>query len=80
MSFTDPIADMLTRIRNANLLKQVAVTMPSSGMKVRLAAILKDEGFINSFEGMDKTQCLYYKYITIVYSVFKNLIKVTNEP
>jgi small subunit ribosomal protein S8 len=50
MSFTDPIADMLTRIRNANLLKQVAVTMPSSGMKVRLAAILKDEGFINSFE------------------------------
>jgi small subunit ribosomal protein S8 len=50
MSFTDPIADMLTRIRNANLLKQVAVTMPSSGIKVRLAAILKDEGFINSFE------------------------------
>jgi small subunit ribosomal protein S8 len=50
MSFTDPIADMLTRIRNANLLKQVAVTMPSSGMKVRLAGILKDEGFINSFE------------------------------
>jgi small subunit ribosomal protein S8 len=50
MSFTDPIADMLTRIRNANLLKQVAVTMPSSGMKVRLAGILKDEGFINGFE------------------------------
>jgi small subunit ribosomal protein S8 len=50
MSFTDPIADMLTRIRNANLLKQVAVTMPSSGMKVRLAGILKEEGFINSFE------------------------------
>ncbi len=50
MSFTDPIADMLTRIRNANLLKQVAVTLPSSGIKVRLASILKDEGFINSFE------------------------------
>jgi small subunit ribosomal protein S8 len=50
MSFTDPIADMLTRIRNANLLKQVAVTIPSSGIKVRLAEILKDEGFINSFE------------------------------
>jgi small subunit ribosomal protein S8 len=41
---------MLTRIRNANLLKQVAVTIPSSGIKVRLAEILKDEGFINSFE------------------------------
>jgi small subunit ribosomal protein S8 len=50
MSFTDPIADMLTRIRNANLLKQVAVTMPSSGLKVKLAAILKSEGFITGFE------------------------------
>ncbi len=50
MSFTDPIADMLTRIRNPNLLKQEAVTIPSSGLKVRLAAILKDEGFINGFE------------------------------
>ena len=43
-------------------------------------SIFYGESFINSFEGMDKTQCLYYKYITIVYSVFKNLIKVTNEP
>jgi len=50
MSFTDPIADMLTRIRNANLLKQEAVTMPISGLKVRLAAILKDEGFIHGYE------------------------------
>jgi small subunit ribosomal protein S8 len=50
MSFTDPIADMLTRIRNANLLKQEAVTMPSSGLKVRLAAILKDEGFVHGYE------------------------------
>ncbi|MFZ9703683.1 MAG: 30S ribosomal protein S8 [Bacilli bacterium] len=50
MSFTDPIADMLTRIRNANLLKQEALTMPSSGLKVRLATILKDEGFIQGFE------------------------------
>jgi len=50
MSFTDPIADMLTRIRNANLLKQEAVTMPSSGLKVKLATILKTEGFITGFE------------------------------
>jgi small subunit ribosomal protein S8 len=50
MSFTDPIADMLTRIRNANLLKQEAVTMPSSGLKVKLATILKAEGFITGFE------------------------------
>jgi small subunit ribosomal protein S8 len=50
MSFTDPIADMLTRIRNANMLKQEAVTLPSSSLKSRLAAILKDEGFIHGFE------------------------------
>jgi small subunit ribosomal protein S8 len=60
MSFTDPIADMLTRIRNANLLKQEAVTIPSSVLKVRLAEILKDEGFINSFSviGDSKKQIL----------------------
>lgn len=56
MSFTDPIADMLTRIRNANMLKQAAVTLPSSGLKLRLAAILKDEGFIHGFELIGDTK------------------------
>ncbi len=46
---TDPIADMLTRIRNANQVRNEVVTMPSSKMKVRIAEILKEEGFIRDF-------------------------------
>ncbi len=46
MVMTDPIADMLTRIRNANVMRHETVTMPSSKMKVRIADILKEEGFI----------------------------------
>ena len=47
---SDPISDMLTRIRNANALKYEKVKMPSSKMKVEIATILKDEGFINDFK------------------------------
>ena len=47
---SDPIADMLTRIRNANALKYEQVKMPSSKMKVELAKILKEEGFIVDYK------------------------------
>lgn len=47
---TDPIADMLTRIRNANALKYDTVKMPSSKMKVEIAKILKEEGFIVDYK------------------------------
>ena len=47
---TDPIADMLTRIRNATTARHGYVVMPSSGMKVALARILRDEGFIQDFD------------------------------
>ena len=43
---TDPIADMLTRIRNANMVSLPVVTMPSSKLKVALAKLLKEEGYI----------------------------------
>lgn len=46
MSMTDPIADMLTRIRNANALNHEAVAMPSNKSKVQIAKILKEEGYI----------------------------------
>src|SRR5436305_101517 len=46
---TDPVADMLTRIRNANKALQDTVTMPSSKLKVEIARVLKDEGYINDF-------------------------------
>ena len=49
MSMTDPIADMLTRIRNAQMAEKVAVSMPSSKLKVSIAHVLKDEGYIDDF-------------------------------
>ena len=49
MVMTDPIADMLTRIRNANVMRHETVTMPSSTMKVRIADILKEEGIITDY-------------------------------
>jgi small subunit ribosomal protein S8 len=49
MSHTDPIADMLTRIRNANKALQAKVEMPSSAQKVELARLLSDEGYIMSY-------------------------------
>ena len=49
MSMSDPIADMLTRIRNAQLVEKPAVTMPSSKLKVAIAQVLKDEGYIEDF-------------------------------
>jgi small subunit ribosomal protein S8 len=49
MSMSDPIADMLTRIRNAQMVEKQAVTMPSSKLKVAIAQVLKDEGYIDGF-------------------------------
>jgi small subunit ribosomal protein S8 len=53
MSATDPIADMLTRIRNAIMVGQPSVAMPSSKLKASIAKILKEEGFIGSYEVVD---------------------------
>ena len=49
MSMSDPIADMLTRIRNAQMANKVDVSMPNSKVKVGIAAVLKDEGYITDF-------------------------------
>ena len=53
MSFNDPIADMLTRIRNAVMASHAQVAMPSSKLKIEIAKILKDEGFLEGFEVVD---------------------------
>jgi small subunit ribosomal protein S8 len=50
---SDPIADMLTRIRNAQMADKMAVTMPSSKIKVSIAKVLKDEGYIDDFAVRD---------------------------
>ena len=50
MSMTDPIADMLTRIRNAQMTERAIVAMPASKVKVAIARVLKDEGYIDGFK------------------------------
>ena len=59
MSMTDPIADMLTRIRNAQQSEKLSVAMPASKLKSAIAQVLKDEGYIEDFavrEGEGKPQ------------------------
>ena len=67
MSMTDPIADMLTRIRNANMVKLQKVDIPSSNLKVNVANVLKSEGFIKNYKVIaDSKQGVlrvYLKYI-----------------
>ena len=57
MSMSDPIADMLTRIRNAQGVEKVDVTMPASKLKVAIAEVLKDEGYIDGFEVVNGDGC-----------------------
>ncbi|AJE02546.1 30S ribosomal protein S8 [Geobacter pickeringii] len=83
MSMTDPIADMLTRIRNANMVKLQKVDIPSSNLKVSLASVLKAEGFIKNFKVIaDNKQGVlrvYLKYIDEKDSVI-NEIKRVSKP
>ena len=66
MSMHDPISDMLTRIRNAQLVGHAEVTMPASGLKGAIAKVLKDEGYIEDFalrdEGPKKELRIGLKY------------------
>ena len=66
MSMSDPIADMLTRIRNAQMAEKVSVAMPASKLKVAIAEVLKDEGYIDGFavrgEGATRELELSLKY------------------
>lgn len=66
MNLTDPIADMLTRIRNAVAVRHGVVSIPGSNPKVALAQIMKDEGFIADYEilrdGIQRTLRLQLKY------------------
>ena len=68
---TDPIADMLTRIRNANTAKHDTVDVPSSKMKLSIAKILLDEGYIKAYELVDNGN---FKdiHITLKYGKDKN--------
>ena len=66
MSMSDPIADMLTRIRNASRARHPSCEMPTSRMKRAIAEVLRDEGYIESFEergeGVHKVLRVYLRY------------------
>jgi small subunit ribosomal protein S8 len=82
MNTTDPIADMLTRIRNASMARHRELTLPSSRIKREIARILVDEGFIESFttqqDGVQETLTVQLKYVegkTPVVSGLKRISK-----
>lgn len=81
MSVTDPIADMLTRIRNAVMAKHDYVLVPSSAMKVAIARILKEEGFIRDYEILkdtpQKTLKIWLSYTGKKESVLTGLRRVS---
>ena len=73
MSVTDPIADMLTRIRNANQNRAKDVSMPSSKMKETIAAILKEEGFITDYS-IEKNDVQNILTLTLKYGTNKERV------
>ncbi|MDQ7031213.1 MAG: 30S ribosomal protein S8 [Desulfonauticus sp.] len=62
MQLSDPIADLLTRIRNAHLARHKEVVVPASKLKAEILRILKEEGFIQDYLEEDKTLKVYLKY------------------
>ena len=81
MTMTDPIADMLTRIRNASMRRIEEVDLPSSRIRVEIARILREEGFLRGFkatkeEGLDVLK-LFLKYTEGEKSVISGLTRVS---
>lgn len=81
MNMTDPIADMLTRIRNAVAAKHDTVLVPASKMKISIAKVLKEEGFIRDYElvkeAPQRTLKLYLSYSGKKQSVLTGLKRVS---
>ena len=71
MTMSDPIADMLTRIRNANTAKHDTVDVPASKMKIAIADILLNEGYITKYDIVEDG-CFKTLHITLKYGVDKN--------
>ena len=65
MSFNDPIADMMTRIRNGMMANHAQIAMPSSKIKASISEILKDEGFIEDFEVVDSEEQPAHKVLRL---------------
>jgi small subunit ribosomal protein S8 len=79
---TDPIADMLTRIRNAARAKQARLDVPASKLKIEIARILKEEGFIATYKVAEdnrvkKSLRIFLKYTADRHSVFSDLRRIS---
>jgi small subunit ribosomal protein S8 len=78
---SDPVADMLTRIRNGFRARHQRVDMPSSKLKIEIARVLKEEGYISNFkvseEGKKKTLRIFLRYATNGSSVISKLDRVS---
>jgi small subunit ribosomal protein S8 len=79
---TDPIADMLTRIRNAAKARHLRVDLPASRMKVEIARILKDEGYLSTYKVVDENKTkkslrLFLRYTPDKHSVITDLRRVS---
>lgn len=74
MVMTDPIADMLTRIRNANQMKHATVSMPASRLKLEILNVLKNEGYISEYEKIEDGKQGVIK-VTLKYAEKARVIK-----
>jgi small subunit ribosomal protein S8 len=79
---TDPISDMLTRIRNAARARHARVEMPASRLKIEIARVLKEEGYISTFKVVDESKTrkalrLFLKYTTDKRSVITDLRRIS---
>ncbi|MDY0301653.1 MAG: 30S ribosomal protein S8, partial [Trichlorobacter sp.] len=81
MSMTDPIADLLTRIRNANMVRHQKVDIPSSNLKTNIVQVLKQEGFIKNYKvSADNKQGIlrvYLKYVNEKDPVINEITRVS---
>ena len=74
MSMSDPIADLLTRIRNAQMVSKTTVSLPSSKVKIAIAQVLKDEGYIDGFRVKNEA-CKTELEITLKYYAGRPVIE-----
>lgn len=78
---TDPIADMLTRIRNAVRARHPRVDLPASNLKVEIARILKEEGYVSTYKVVDENKRrvlrVFFRYMTDKRSVLTNLKRIS---
>jgi small subunit ribosomal protein S8 len=84
MGMTDPLADMLTRIRNANKAKHEKVDVPTSRLKVEVVRILKDEGYLKNYkvvkDGKQNVLRIYLKYEGETKKQIINGLKIISRP